>query len=934
MSYRSTSSARIFRLFFLLLGGVFFAVSIYNFHRHISTPTDENLFASSPTRLYIVKSIPSDGRFHGKSKQEFSASRDSIRSGDFLMQINGRNISDIDIANRYLDSVPLDSTVEMGVFRPSMQKYLRYRIVRRAIPDQFLRYIPASVYVLAVIKDGASDRSGMRVGDVITRINETEFYTAHEADRILRSNASGSTISYDILRSGNPLTLRVRLARFGVQSNIFVLVLCGWLWMLFGLFLGIRRPCEPAARILGAAFLLMGLFISLTLVQRIYEIPLFIQVRYILMSSALFLSLPFFMHSKFYFPKTHTLMLGKTGLPWIYYAVSAVGLAFYYFYHRFYFFYITLFVLLFIHTLVGLRFRKTSSAESKRMMRPFWIAIGIGLVAAFALHFWLVRHHLMHQIGYLGIPLLVIPIAFLYTIGRYRIMDIDLRVRRNIQYTLISVLWSAGIVFLLLRLLFSLPAAELNLPDVRISGPFIEIADAPNDPDKREVAEKGFLMFFAVALTFAFWKIGSWGQHWLDHKYFRSKYNYRQAASELAEVISTPQTISELASKLVNKLADIMHLERIGVIFLRNESECCCHESVGYTGTLFVDLCTLHGGRFLQRVRDSITEARFSIDNLPKEFADQLRTEQFHHLLPIRSKGKFLGILFTGAKLSETPLNQEDFDFLKTAVKQTAVASENAFLYEELSENQRITHELEIARHIQMTSIPQTAPQFPGLDISGISIPAQEVGGDFYDFLIHDLHAIDIVIGDVSGKGISAALYMSKVQGILRSLHEFDLSPKDLFIRANAILSHDLEKKYFITTLDAHVNTQTRQFSLARAGHLPLFFYRHDSLQVEVLTPRGIGLGLDNDGKFASSLQEYHVSYQPGDVMLFVTDGVTEVLNPSGDDFGEDRLIELFRAIAHLSAVEIRDRIVRETRQFSGDALQLDDQTLVVVKAF
>jgi sigma-B regulation protein RsbU (phosphoserine phosphatase) len=231
-----------------------------------------------------------------------------------------------------------------------------------------------------------------------------------------------------------------------------------------------------------------------------------------------------------------------------------------------------------------------------------------------------------------------------------------------------------------------------------------------------------------------------------------------------------------------------------------------------------------------------------------------------------------------------------------------------------------------------MASLPQTTPKIEGLEIAGISIPAMEVGGDYFDYLNDMPHEITVIVGDVSGKGTSAALYMSKVQGILRSLHGFGLSPRELFIRANQLLCQNLEKKSFVTALGGDFDAPSRRLVLARAGHLPLFYYQAKTWRVEKITPRGLGFGLDNAGAFDSELEEKIIQYEPGDIFLFITDGVTEAQS-NGREFGEENVMKILEANFSLAAAQIRDQIITAVKHFSGDAYQHDDQTVVVVKA-
>jgi serine phosphatase RsbU (regulator of sigma subunit) len=255
-----------------------------------------------------------------------------------------------------------------------------------------------------------------------------------------------------------------------------------------------------------------------------------------------------------------------------------------------------------------------------------------------------------------------------------------------------------------------------------------------------------------------------------------------------------------------------------------------------------------------------------------------------------------------------------------------------------LAEQQRLKHELDIARRIQIASLPQVTPRIAGLDIAGISIPAQEVGGDYFDYLNgvpnESTDEITIIVGDVSGKGTSAALYMSKVQGIMRSLHDFGLSPRDLFIRANQLLFKDLEKTSFFTAVGAAFKSRQHSLALARAGHSPVFHYRANTGEIQIIVPKGIGLGLTGSEKFASELTEEMIRYEKGDVFVFITDGITEAHNVTGDEFGEENVLQILQNHNGAGAKRIlRDQIISSVNHFTQNAQQHDDLTVVVVKA-
>ena len=396
--------------------------------------------------------------------------------------------------------------------------------------------------------------------------------------------------------------------------------------------------------------------------------------------------------------------------------------------------------------------------------------------------------------------------------------------------------------------------------------------------------------------------------------------------------MATKVGMVQLAQGIIEKLAKVMDLKRVGVMFFRDQKVCCCQEALGFNVEEWNELCVRYGDRLVAEIQRYRTEARFSIDYLPPSIKEDYLRNGFRHLVPIRFKDKLVGTFLIGEKNSESPFDVEDLTFIGAVAKQASIAIENSFLHEELTKRERLKHELEIARRIQMASLPQETPQIEGLDISGKSIPALEVGGDYFDYLNGVASGLTVIVGDVSGKGTSAALYMSKIQGIIRSLHAFDLSPRELFIRANHLLWQDMEKKSFITALGAVIDTKAGHLILARAGHLPLFYYSASRKEVQLITPKGLGLGLSGTDEFATQIEEQIIKYQPGDIFLFVTDGVTEAKTKGGGEFGEDKLSQVLQQSISYNADAIRDRVLSEVNEFVAGMLPHDDQTIVVVK--
>jgi serine phosphatase RsbU (regulator of sigma subunit) len=238
--------------------------------------------------------------------------------------------------------------------------------------------------------------------------------------------------------------------------------------------------------------------------------------------------------------------------------------------------------------------------------------------------------------------------------------------------------------------------------------------------------------------------------------------------------------------------------------------------------------------------------------------------------------------------------------------------------------------ELEIARRIQLASLPSEIPDLPGIDVAAHSLPAHEVGGDFYEFLPrHD--STTFILGDVSGKGTSAAMYLARIQGIIKTIESYQPSLWEMFVRLNTQIFDHVEKHSYLTMAALRVDLLKNEVGFLRAGHLPLIHYNALSREVTLHQPRGLGIGLDRHA-FAESLEEETIFVRAGDVFVLVSDGFTEAMNEKGELFELDGLIERFARHAGGSAQDILQALFEAMSEFSGSTERRDDATAVVVK--
>ena len=232
-----------------------------------------------------------------------------------------------------------------------------------------------------------------------------------------------------------------------------------------------------------------------------------------------------------------------------------------------------------------------------------------------------------------------------------------------------------------------------------------------------------------------------------------------------------------------------------------------------------------------------------------------------------------------------------------------------------------------MAYRTQVNLLPDANPLLPGYDIAGISHPAQNVGGDYYDFITIDAHRLGLCLCDASGKGMPAALLMSNTQATIRGQVLLKVSPRDCMRWANAMLYRSTDIRTFVTAFYAVLDTDRHTVCYSNAGHNPPI---HLSSQAEPMLLRegGTVLGVMED----LSYQEDTVSLKSGDMLVIYSDGITETLNSHCEEFGEDRLIQMIRRSQNISALELIERILSAIDDFSGGAPQSDDRTLIVVR--
>ncbi|MCM2465514.1 SpoIIE family protein phosphatase [Methanoculleus oceani] len=244
------------------------------------------------------------------------------------------------------------------------------------------------------------------------------------------------------------------------------------------------------------------------------------------------------------------------------------------------------------------------------------------------------------------------------------------------------------------------------------------------------------------------------------------------------------------------------------------------------------------------------------------------------------------------------------------------------------AEKERIAKELEIAKEIQQSILPESAPVLPGFDLAGFNLSAREVGGDFYDYIPVGEGCWGVEIADVSGKGVPAALFMALSRTLVRASASQNLDPAGSILEANRYICMDSKTSMFVTLFYGILDTRKRTFSYVNAGHNPPLLFRAGSSEATLLMGKGIALGIFDE----IELELVQLQLNPGDTVVFYTDGVTEATNERDEEYGMERLTALISGLLDRGAREMIDAIVEDVTAHAGNQPQFDDITLVVLK--
>ncbi len=575
------------------------------------------------------------------------------------------------------------------------------------------------------------------------------------------------------------------------------------------------------------------------------------------------------------------------------------------------------------------KLRSASTADARRRMQVLCAGSVLGL-GTMLLVFVLLPHLHINPGAHASIWIpgtllfLLFPFALAYVVVVQRAMDVRILLRMGTKYALAR----ATLSFIRTGLLVALVASVVYAL-------------------RQHSATPRTLLGIAILAALLLLLRSRWTRNlssWLDRRFFREAYNSEQLLAELSQRVRKFNDSGPMLEMVAKSLAQTLHIDKIAVL-LRGGNAFHLQQAIGpgFDGffgsgpvTLPLNSTTV---RNLMRINSPVTLYRENPDGwlllaspAERSLLDAMSTEL---LLPLPGREQMMGLITLGPKRSEEPYTPSDLRLLESIATQTGLALEIGDLARSLAtaaaQRERIDREIEVAREVQERLFPQEMPAIDGVSLAGHCRPAQGVGGDYYDLFTLGDGRMGFAIGDVSGKGISAALLMASLRASLRGM-TLD-APHDLALmmeKVNRLVYEASASNRYATFFFATYSTVTRELVYVNAGHNTPFLIRRkdEGFEVERLEAGGPVVGLLSFATY----QEQRLILAPGDLLLSYTDGISEAMTEEDEEWGEERMLAAAQALHHGSAQEILDCLFAEADGFTGNAPQFDDMTLLVMK--
>jgi sigma-B regulation protein RsbU (phosphoserine phosphatase) len=803
------------------------------------------------------------------------------------------------------------------------------------VPDP---YSAGGILIRDLVPGGAAEQADLRPGDVILGIGHRIITRPADAPPELRRHRVGEGVDYLIRRGDRIFEAHVVLSPFRLGSGTYLyFALLGALFFGLGLFVVSRRPRDPAVAVFYVLCILFMLFFVCRLrPSSYYWIDYFVQVAGTL---ALFLLPAVFLHFFLLFPRRKVFHFATPGsprligrlqeflngspllftllytLPPLFYVLQMAA-------HRagsprrlIYGAPVLNWILLADYLILGLlalahSFWTDRDPEARRPILVLLLGTIAGIVpfVVFAVFY----PSLFRDERYLAwgvVPMALIPLSFAFAIVRFRLFDVNVIVRKSLVY---------GVLTAVVTGFYALAVVAGNALLSTFSS--VAVTSSP-----------AFAFVFGLAVVLLFDPLRRRAQSVVDRVFFRDRADFQQAILDMSRSVVSQLERDKIRELMTGRTAELLRLTSLDLLVPRALDGAFTDPHVDAAPALPM------GSRLPQLLAREASPVRLAdldarnLDDASIRFAQAEAGRGVKWLVPVATRGKLLGLLAVGPKRSEEELSREDLDHLTTIANQGALGLEAAGLHEQLTRRAEMERDLEIARDIQVSLFPRSLPVRAGAEFFGLSRPARVVGGDFYDFL--ELSggpdgSLAIVLGDVSGKSIPAALLMVAAKEIVYARAMSDPDPATVFREANRRL-YEIKRRMFVSLGYFLYDPRSLSLTYAIGGQPTPLLVRRGAGAVELPVPRNrLPLGAFRDVPYDAA----SAFLAPGDLLFFYTDGLNEAMSADGTLYGDERLKASLVRHASLPLPELADELLEDVRQFTLGTEQYDDETFVLMR--
>lgn len=494
--------------------------------------------------------------------------------------------------------------------------------------------------------------------------------------------------------------------------------------------------------------------------------------------------------------------------------------------------------------------------------------------------------------------LIVGPGSIAWAIIKFRFLDIGLIARQSLVYTITTAIVVGG---------YLLVITQLSTLFTSIFGYGSRILD----------------VLVVIILLLFFQPIYNQVDDFVRRIFIRSRSDYRHLMEEFSKQLITVFDINRLTAIVGDTLNREMFIERTHFALQQGGGD--FYRFIGDSREY-----TIEKGIHDQLIDKQKPVFLNGLKGLTREgyLGGRLVELGGHLVVPLIDNKELVGVVFLSQKIAGFRYTYEDLTLLSVVANQVVVALNNSRLYLESLAKQRLEEELAVARQIQQNLLPQTLPVYENYEFAAFNHPSHQVGGDYYDFINVSDRSVGVVVADVSGKGVPAALLMARLQAVLQSEGQRGRPIEAMLSWINELLVSSTSPDKFVTMFYGELDCDSGSICFCNAGHnIPFIITKNGD--IEYLEEGGLILGAFTGTTYKTSKLELYKD----DVLVIYTDGLSEAMNEHEEEYGEQRLIETAREARSRPAQFICGHLIKNVRQFASESTEMDDMTLVVVKA-